>query len=162
MVALFFVWLATRNDAKPADPTAGISISAAQRKKIETKPTITVPKVAPKTFEIKDLVEGSGAEAKDGDTLDVRYVGVSMLTGKEFDSSWKVSKDNTFQVTPLGTASVIRGWNEGLKGMKVGGRRQLILPPAFAYGDQGQGADIKANDTLVFVVDLMKLTRPPK
>jgi peptidylprolyl isomerase len=123
---------------------------------IGTKPKI--PKAsgaAPTTLKAEDLIEGKGAAAKSGDKISVRYVGVLFSTNKEFDSSWKRGKA-PFQVT-LGQGQVIQGWDQGLVGMKVGGRRRLTIPPGLAYGAQGQPPTIPANSTLVFDVDLTKI-----
>jgi peptidylprolyl isomerase len=84
----------------------------------------------------------------------MKYVGALYTTGKQFDASWDRGQDFPFT---LGAGSVIQGWDQGLVGMKVGGRRQLIIPPSLGYGDQAQGEDIPANSTLIFVVDLVKI-----
>ncbi|MGI8624622.1 MAG: FKBP-type peptidyl-prolyl cis-trans isomerase [Solirubrobacteraceae bacterium] len=124
-------------------------------KDLEKKPGIPKPSGKPgKALVVKDLVVGEGPEAKSGDALTVRYVGVSYATGKEFDASWKTA-ENMFPFT-LGQGGVIPGWDKGIVGMKAGGRRELVIPPDLAYGDQGQG-DIKPGATLVFVVDLKKI-----
>lgn len=123
---------------------------------LEKKPGIPKPKGTPgKALVVKDLVVGEGAEAKSGDALTVRYVGVSYSTGKEFDASWK-TPTNAFDFT-LGEGAVIPGWDQGIVGMKVGGRRELVIPSELGYGEQGSGADIKGGETLVFVVDLKKI-----
>jgi peptidylprolyl isomerase len=120
----------------------------------KTKPKVVVPKgPPPKELVVKDLEEGSGAEAKAYDVVTVQYVGVDYRTGREFDSSW--SRGEPFSFT-LGGDEVIKGWGRGLKGMKVGGRRELIIPPALAYGESGTGS-IPPNETLVFVVDLVSI-----
>jgi len=120
--------------------------------KKKTKPKVTVPKgPPPKQLVTKDLEEGSGAEAKAGDEITVQYVGVNYKTGKEFDSSW--SRNEPFPFT-LGEGFVIPGWEEGFEGMKVGGRRELIIPPELGYGSTGSPPAIPPNETLVFVVDL--------
>ncbi len=106
----------------------------------------------PKTLVSKDLVVGTGAEAKAGDTVKVQYVGVDYKTGKEFDSSWSRNQPFTFQ---LGGGQVIPGWDQGVVGMKVGGRRELIIPSNLAYGPQGSPPTIGPNATLVFVIDLL-------
>ncbi len=120
------------------------------------KPDIPRPNSArPKQLVVKDLVVGKGAAAKSGDALTVRYVGVSYSTGKEFDASWK-TEENMFPFT-LGQGAVIAGWDKGIVGMKAGGRRELVIPPDLGYGEQGSGPDIKGGETLVFVVDLLKI-----
>jgi peptidylprolyl isomerase len=123
-----------------------------QPPKKKTKPTVSVPKGAPpKSLEIKDLEQGSGAAAKPGDTVSVNYVGVNYKTGKEFDASW--DRGEPFSFT-LGAGEVIPGWDQGVAGMKVGGRRELIIPPGLGYGAAGAPPAIPPNETLVFVVDL--------
>jgi peptidylprolyl isomerase len=120
--------------------------------KKKTKPKVTPPKGAPpKQLVINDLEEGTGAEAKAGDEITVQYVGVNFKTGKEFDSSWSRSEPFTFV---LGEGFVIPGWEEGFEGMKVGGRRELVIPPELGYGSTGSPPAIPPNETLVFVVDL--------
>jgi len=115
------------------------------------KPVIAVPEDDPPTeLVIEDLVVGDGAEATVGDTLDMDYVGVSFSDGSEFDASWNRGETFSFQ---LGAGRVITGWDEGIEGMKAGGRRQLTIPPSMAYGERGQGP-IGPNETLIFVVDL--------
>jgi peptidylprolyl isomerase len=121
----------------------------------KTKPKVTVPTGAPpKELEVKELEEGSGAEAKSGDEVTVQYVGVDYKNGKEFDSSW--SRNEPFPLT-LGAGSVIPGWEQGIEGMKVGGRRELIIPPELAYGETGYPPSIAPNETLVFVIDLLEI-----
>jgi peptidylprolyl isomerase len=137
-------------------PTATKVTPSAGERDISTKPKI--PKqtgTAPKTLKVEDLITGSGPAAKSGDKISVRYVGVLYDNGKEFDSSWKRGKA-PFQLT-LGQGQVIQGWDQGLVGMKVGGRRRLTIPPDLAYGPQGQPPTIPANATLVFDVDLTKI-----
>jgi peptidylprolyl isomerase len=133
-----------------AATTAAESPSSAEK----TKPTVTVPKGAPpKKLEIKDLEEGTGAEAKAGDEVTVQYVGVNYKNGKEFDASWDRGEPFTFQ---LGAGMVIPGWDQGVEGMKVGGRRELIIPPELAYGPEGSPPAIGPNETLIFVIDLLE------
>jgi len=118
------------------------------------KPTITIPQTPPpSTLAIEDRKVGEGAEAVPGKTVVVHYVGVSWSTGKEFDASWERRQTFLFQ---LGAGRVIRGWDEGVVGMKVGGQRQLVIPPSLGYGARGAGP-IKPNETLVFVVDLLEV-----
>jgi peptidylprolyl isomerase len=122
---------------------------------IGTQPTITVPPGTPPTqLEVKDLIVGTGPAAKAGDTVSVQYVGVAYSSKQIFDSSW--SHGQPFQFV-LGKGTVIPGWDEGVVGMQVGGRRELIIPPNLAYGAQSPGSGIAANDTLVFIVDLVKI-----
>ncbi len=101
----------------------------------------------------KDLITGTGQTANSGSSVTVNYVGVLYSGGKEFDSSWKTGQP--FAPFKLGAGSVIPGWDKGIVGMKVGGRRELIIPPALAYGKAGQPPTIPPNATLVFVVDLL-------
>jgi peptidylprolyl isomerase len=131
--------------------TATESTSAANK----TKPTVTVPKGAPpKKLVTKEIEEGSGEEAKSGDEVTVQYVGVDYKNGKEFDSSWSRSEPFTFT---LGAGQVIPGWEQGVEGMKVGGRRELIIPPELAYGKAGSPPAIGPNETLIFVIDLLEV-----
>lgn len=124
----------------------------------DQKPVVTVPEgPAPTTLQQTDLTVGDGAEAKTGDTVKVEYVGVLYDGGKEFDASWNRGAE-PFEFT-VGQGMVIKGWDQGVVGMKVGGRRQLVIPADLAYGAQGQG-DIPANATLVFVVDLLQVCSP--
>jgi peptidylprolyl isomerase len=117
-----------------------------------TKPEVEVPSgPPPEQLETEDITVGDGAEAQTGDTVTVQYVGVNYSNGEEFDTSWDDPQPFSFQ---LGSGSVIPGWDEGIPGMKVGGRRELIIPPELAYGRQGRPPDIPPNETLIFVVDL--------
>ncbi|MFI6763157.1 FKBP-type peptidyl-prolyl cis-trans isomerase [Micromonospora sp. NPDC050417] len=106
----------------------------------------------PADLVIEDITEGSGPEVGRGQWASVHYVGVSHSTGKEFDSSWGRGEPFGFQV---GGGRVIAGWDQGVAGMKVGGRRKLVIPPHLGYGNQGAGGVIKPGETLVFVVDLV-------
>jgi peptidylprolyl isomerase len=122
-----------------------------------SKPKVAVPKGAPpKQLIVKDLVAGSGEAAKSGDQVEVQYVGVLFKGGKQFDASW--DRGQPFDFT-LGQGNVIKGWDQGLVGMRLGGRRELIIPSNLAYGPQGQPPKIPANAALVFVIDLRKITR---
>ena len=117
------------------------------------KPVFEPPAGDPPTeLVINDVVEGDGAAAKAGDQLNVQYVGIDYATGEQFDASWDNGQPLPLQ---LGAGQVIKGWDEGIEGMKVGGRRELIIPPDLAYGAQGQPPDIAPNATLVFVIDLL-------
>ena len=118
-----------------------------------TKPEIDFPgDVAPADLVIEDLALGEGPEAKAGDSISAHYVGVSHATGEEFDASWNRGSPLEFR---LGVGQVIKGWDLGIVGMKVGGRRKLTIPPDLAYGDRGAGGAIKPGETLIFVVDLV-------
>jgi len=118
-----------------------------------TKPEIDFPgDVPPTELVIEDITQGDGAEAKSGDTISAHYVGVAHSTGEEFDASWTRGAPLAFR---LGVGQVIKGWDDGIVGMKVGGRRKLTIPADLAYGDRGAGAAIKPGETLIFVVDLV-------
>jgi len=118
-----------------------------------TKPEIDFPgDVAPTELVIEDLWVGDGAEAKAGDSISAHYVGVAHSTGEEFDASWSRGAPLDFT---LGRGQVIKGWDDGITGMKVGGRRKLVIPSALAYGDRGAAGVIKPGETLIFVVDLV-------
>ena len=117
------------------------------------RPDVDRPEGPPPTeLEITDVSVGDGAEAASGDVVSVHYVGVSHSTGQEFDASWNRGEPLRF---PLGAGRVIPGWDQGVAGMRVGGRRKLVIPPQLAYGDRGAGEVIKPGETLVFVVDLV-------
>jgi peptidylprolyl isomerase len=117
------------------------------------KPEIDFPGGEPPTdLQITDVWEGTGPEAKAGDRVQVHYVGVAYSTGEEFDASWNRGEPLEFQ---LGIGQVIAGWDQGVQGMKVGGRRQLVIPPDMAYGDRGAGRSIAPGETLIFVCDLV-------
>jgi len=119
------------------------------------KPDVSIPDGPPPSdLVIEDLTEGSGPEAAAGQQVDVHYVGVSWSTGKQFDASW--DRRATFDFK-LGGGQVIKGWDQGVAGMKVGGRRRLTIPAALGYGSQGAGGVIAPNETLVFVVDLVSV-----
>lgn len=120
---------------------------------LATKPKVTPPSgPAPKKLVTKDIIKGTGPVAKAGDSVTVNYVGVLYHGGKEFDASWKRSEPFSFT---LGKGQVIKGWDQGVAGMKVGGRRELIIPSELAYGKTGSPPLIPANAPLVFVVDLL-------
>lgn len=119
------------------------------------KPTIEVPAGEPPAdLVIEDLVVGDGAEAQSGAIVNVDYVGVSWSTGAEFDASWNRGQPFSFG---LGGGMVIQGWDQGVAGMKVGGRRRLTIPPHMGYGAAGAGGVIGPNETLIFTVDLRSL-----
>jgi len=121
-----------------------------------TKPEIDFPEGEPPTdLQVTDEVVGDGPEAKAGHTVSAHYVGVAFSTGEEFDSSWNRGQPLDF---PLGAGMVIQGWDQGIQGMKVGGRRKLVIPPHLGYGDRGAGGAIKGGETLIFVVDLVSVS----
>jgi peptidylprolyl isomerase len=124
-------------------------------KNLEEKPVIPQPEGDPPAeLQSEDIVEGDGRTARRGDNVTVQYVGVNFSNGAEFDASWNSGQPFTFT---LGSGQVIPGWDEGVAGMKVGGRRQLTIPPDKAYGEQGSPPAIPPNETLVFVIDLEKV-----
>jgi peptidylprolyl isomerase len=117
------------------------------------KPTVKVPKgKPPKKLIVKDLREGTGPPVQAGQTATVQYVGVNFKNGKQFDASWDRGEPFSFAV---GGGQVIPGWDRGVQGMKVGGRRLLVIPPDLGYGPDGQPPVIEPNETLVFVIDLL-------
>ncbi len=122
---------------------------------IKSKPKVPAQTGKPPTELLaQDVIAGKGKKAKSGDKVSVQYVGVLFDGGKEFDSSWK--RNQPFDVT-LGQGQVIKGWDEGIVGMQVGGRRRLLIPAELAYGAQGSPPSIPANAALVFDVDLKKI-----
>jgi peptidylprolyl isomerase len=139
----------TTEAAAPADTE---TTATTEDPSLAQKPKVKVPKgPAPKLLQIDDLVEGTGPAAKAGDNVTVDYVGVLYKNGKQFDASWDRGQPFQFQ---LGAGSVIQGWDQGLVGMKVGGRRMLTIPANLAYGPEGSPPTIPPNSPLVFVVDL--------
>jgi peptidylprolyl isomerase len=153
----------TASSTKPAAPAAAPAPTtttppkAAPRsisKDLQKKPEIPTPTGTPPTkLVVKDIVKGEGRKAKSGDSVTVQYVGVSYSTGEQFDASWDSGQPFQFQ---LGAQMVIPGWDEGVAGMRKGGRRELIIPPDLAYGAQGRPG-IAPNETLVFVIDLLSV-----
>jgi len=123
----------------PADPSSGT-------------PEIHLPATAPTELVVTTLVEGTGDIVEAGDTITVHYVGVLTADGTEFDNSYKRGQPIDF---PIGVGQVIAGWDRGVAGMRVGGRRQLVIPPHLAYGDRGAGSAIAPGETLIFVCDLV-------
>ena len=117
------------------------------------KPEIEFPgPETPSDLVVTEITEGDGAEATSGSTVSVHYVGVAHSSGEEFDASYNRGAPLEFR---LGVGQVIQGWDQGVEGMKVGGRRQLVIPPHLGYGDRGAGGVIKPGETLIFVVDLL-------
>jgi peptidylprolyl isomerase len=140
----------TTTPAAPGPSIQKLDISTDLKK----KPEIARPSGEPPSeLYQRDIVTGKGKAAKSGDNVTVQYVGVKFSDGEQFDASWDNGKPFPFQ---LGQGAVIKGWDEGVAGMKAGGRRLLVIPPDKAYGAQGQG-DIGPNETLMFVVDLEKI-----
>jgi peptidylprolyl isomerase len=136
---------------KKAKSTATATAKTPPSGPLSKEPKILLPSgPAPKKLEIKDLITGTGTEAKAGAKVTVNYVGELYKGGKVFDASWLRNEPSTFGLT-----EVIPGWTQGIPGMKVGGRRELIIPSALAYGPKGSGSKIPPNAPLVFVIDLL-------
>jgi peptidylprolyl isomerase len=134
----------TSTTASAKTPTSG---------PLSKQPTVTIAAgAAPTTLAVKEIIKGTGAEAKAGQSVTVNYVGALFHGGKVFDASWKRNEPFVFT---LGQGAVIKGWDQGVTGMKVGGRRELIIPSNLAYGSKGAGASIPPNAPLVFVIDLL-------
>ena len=122
---------------------------------MSSKPSVSIPSTNPPAdLVIEDLTVGTGKEATRGTNVEVHYVGVAWSTGKQFDASWDRNEAFEFR---LGAGQVIAGWDQGVAGMKVGGRRSLTIPAHLGYGNQGAGGVIKGGETLVFVVDLLNV-----
>ncbi|MEY4009865.1 MAG: FKBP-type peptidyl-prolyl cis-trans isomerase [Ilumatobacteraceae bacterium] len=120
-----------------------------------TKPDVSIPAGEPPAgLLIEDITVGDGKTAQSGNIVEVHYVGVAWSTNRQFDASW--DRGETFDFR-LGAGQVIQGWDEGVAGMQVGGRRRLTIPPHMGYGDRGAGGVIKGGETLVFVVDLLNV-----
>lgn len=142
--------------ATPAPAASGSIDVAAISKDVETKPDVAKPKGEPPAeLQTTDIVRGKGEAAQPGDTVSVQYVGNSWSTGAQFDASWDRGGE-PFEF-PVGAGQVIPGWDQGIPGMKPGGRRLLVIPPDLAYGAQSPSPDIAPNETLIFVVDLEKV-----
>jgi peptidylprolyl isomerase len=139
----------------PVEPMACETAAPAEAD-MSAKPEVVVPEGEPPAeLQCTDVVVGDGEEAAVGDRIEVHYVGVSYSDGEQFDASWDGGEPITF---PLLQDQLIDGWVQGIPGMKVGGRRQLVIPPALAYGDTGQGS-IAPGETLVFVIDLISVEK---
>ncbi len=141
-------------------PSGGLTASVATTAKVppalSKQPTVTAPKGQPPShLVVKDLIQGTGQHLGAGQTATFNYVGVLYKTGKVFDSSWQRNQPFTTQLTQ---GTVISGWVQGLPGMKVGGRRELIVPPVLAYGKAGNPPSVPPNSTLIFVVDLLSVS----
>jgi peptidylprolyl isomerase len=150
------------NDEKPAAPAAATpdtatavnDLAGSISKDLTKKPQIAIEDADPPTkLTIKDIVVGKGKKAKAGTKVSMQYVGSAWSTGQEFDASW--DRGQPFDLT-LGGGQVIKGWDQGIVGMRPGGRRLLIVPPELGYGAQGSPPAIGANETLAFVVDYVK------
>jgi peptidylprolyl isomerase len=146
----------TSTATTPTTTTATVSTPTSGP--LSKQPVVTIPSGPPPTkLYTKDLVVGTGATAEKGDQVTVNYIGKLYSNGKTFDASW--NRHQTFGPFAIGVGAVIKGWDEGLVGMKEGGRRLLIIPPGLAYGKAGSPPTIPANATLVFVVDLLKVQK---
>ena len=140
---------AATEPAEPAEPEGG------DPKDLDAKPRVDIPKGdPPKKLFKQDIVRGKGRAAKKGDQVEMQYVGVLYEGGTEFDASWNTGEPFPFE---LGGGQVIKGWDQGIVGMKEGGRRKLIIPADLAYGPQGQPPTIPPDAALVFVVDLVSI-----
>jgi peptidylprolyl isomerase len=146
--------------ATTAPPTASGPLPAVQTPSpvgtFGTKPVVTPPTGTPPTqLESTDLITGTGPAVTTKDTVTVQYVGVAWSNGKQFDASWN---DGSGQPVQFPLSGVIPGWTQGMVGMQVGGRRELVIPPNLAYGaNPPQGSGIAVNDTLIFIIDLVKI-----
>jgi peptidylprolyl isomerase len=152
----------SKSDETAATPTTTATATAAPVGKVKVtgalgaKPKVSITPInatPPAKLVIKDIAKGHGKKAKSGDTVTVHYYGALYANGSEFDASWDRGQPFSF---PLGAGQVIPGWDKGVVGMKVGGRRVLTIPPELGYGPQGSGP-IPPNSTLVFVVDMLKI-----
>jgi peptidylprolyl isomerase len=142
---------ASATTSTPTSTTAAVKTPTSGP--LSKEPTVSAPGgAAPAKLVTKEIIKGTGPEAKAGSSVTVNYVGALFKGGKVFDASWK--RNEPFKFT-LGQGSVIKGWDQGVAGMKVGGRRELIIPAPLAYGSKGAGASIPPNSPLVFVVDLL-------
>lgn len=145
----------TSSTSGGSEGEGGVPTRSAAEAQKGTKPKVEVPSgPAPTKLVEKELIEGEGAEAKAGDKVTVQYVGVLYDNGEQFDASWDRGEPFSFG---LGNGEVIAGWDQGVEGMKVGGRRELIIPPELGYGGEAVGS-IPANSTLVFVIDLLAVS----
>ena len=163
LTALALALAACGDDEGSGDESSGTNASTTQAEEqpaeistnLEAKPEIGKPAGDPPAELVKeDVVVGKGRQAKEGDTVTVHYVGVNFSTGDQFDASWDGGQPATFQ---LAKGTLIDGWVQGMKGMRVGGRRKLTIPPELGYGPEGSPPAIPPNETLVFVIDLQKI-----
>ncbi len=156
-VAALALGLAACGDDDDSSSDGGTATEAAEAEvdntDLKKKPAITTTgDESPGALIVEDIVVGKGPVAKSGDQISVQYVGALYSDGTEFDTSWDTGQPFEFE---LGSGGVIQGWDTGLEGMKVGGRRELVIPPDLAYGPTGQAPTIPPDATLVFVVDLL-------
>lgn len=155
-VALLFLLAGCTADPGPEDAAGGQDQVGEQQVGVRPATEGLVPEgaAAPDELEVEDLIAGEGAAAADGDVLVVHYVGLRWSDGEQFDASWDREQPLEFQ---LGAGQVIEGWERGVEGMQLGGRRVLTIPPEQAYGDRGSPPAIGPGETLVFVVDLVEI-----
>jgi peptidylprolyl isomerase len=148
-----FAKSASASSSTPTTPPKAVGVKTPTSGPLSKEPTVTVPSgAAPTSLVVRDIIKGTGPEAKSGKNVTVNYVGALFKGGKVFDASWKRNEPFVF---PLGTGAVIKGWDQGIAGMKVGGRRELVIPASLAYKAKGAGAAIPPNSALVFIVDLL-------
>jgi peptidylprolyl isomerase len=146
---------ATSSASAPAAASAAPATTPKPPSPLASEPAIHVPSGPPPTkLVVKDLIKGHGKAARPGDQITVNYVGALYSNGKVFDSSWKRHQPYTTTLAS-GAGGVIEGWVKGIAGMRVGGRRELIIPPSLAYGKAGNPPTIPPNATLIFIVDLL-------
>jgi FKBP-type peptidyl-prolyl cis-trans isomerase len=146
---------AAKTGSSGTSPTEASSPGEGPRLSNKTEPKVSVPEGAPpKKLVVREIEKGDGAVAKNGDEVGIQYVGVIYKTGKQFDSSWQRNELFTFT---LGDESTVPGFEEGIEGMRVGGRRKLIIPPKLGYGSSGVPPKVPPGATLVFVVDLLEV-----
>ncbi|MGH2842296.1 MAG: FKBP-type peptidyl-prolyl cis-trans isomerase [Solirubrobacteraceae bacterium] len=144
----------------PITTATSASVTTPKTGPLSKEPSFKVPSGPPPAeLKVINLITGTGTAAQDGDELWVNYVGKLYKGGKTFDASWKDTPGTAYGPLKLGAGAVIAGWDQGLLGMKVGGRRELIIPPGLAYKAKGSPPSIPGNATLVFVVDLLKLSK---
>jgi peptidylprolyl isomerase len=144
----------------PTTTTAATTVTTPTTGALSKEPVFSIPSGKPsKKLVVKDLIVGTGATAESGDEVSVNYVGKLYSNGKTFDASWTDTPGKAFGPFELGAGAVIPGWDQGLVGMKVGGRRELIIPPSLAYKAAGEPPTIPKNATLVFVVDLLSVKK---
>ena len=150
---------ATQNDGTGSADTTQAAEGAAKSTDLDKKPVVSKGDGDPPSeLVVEDIVVGKGKRAKAGDTVGLQYVGVLFDSGQEFDASWQGDQPGQELEFPLGEGQVIPGWDQGLVGMRVGGRRRLVIPAELAYGAQGYPPDIPPNAALIFVVDLKNVT----
>jgi peptidylprolyl isomerase len=143
---------ASASSSTPTTPTTA-GVKTPTTGPLSKEPTVTVPSgPAPTSLVIKDIIKGTGPEPKPGRNVTVNYVGALFHGGKVFDASWKRAEPFVFA---FGQGAVIKGWDQGLVGMKTGGRRELVIPASLAYKNKGAGAAIPPNSPLVFIIDLL-------